>query len=89
MEHINHSIKIVCILRRLFPDNVVYNIRKWLHLAIDLNGYTNIQIMDAIKDNLKSNTSTVNRYIQKKYGYKRRYIHLLKRYQLIHVLQKV
>ena len=89
MEHLNHSIKIVCILRRLFPDNVVYNIRTNLRLAIDLNGYTNEQLIDTIKDNITYMlTKKIHKYIQTKYGYNRRKICLLKKYQLIHVIQK-
>ena len=89
MEHLNHSIKIVCILRRLFPDNVVYNIRSNLRLAIDLNGYTNEQLINTIKDNITYMlTKKIHKYIQTKYGYNRRKICLLKKYQLIHVIQK-
>lgn len=89
MEHINQSVKIVCILRRFFPDNVVYNIRSLLRLAIDLNGYTNNEIIDYIRDGTTSTLNTkICQYLKHKYGYSRRNIYLLKRYQLIHVVQK-
>lgn len=89
MEHLNQSIKIVCILRRLFPDNVVYNIRSILRLAIDLNGYTNNEIIDSITSGTTYTLTTrIHQYLKTKYGYNRRKICLLKRYQLIHVIQK-
>lgn len=91
MEHINQSCKIVCVLRRWFPDNVVYKIRSHLKLAIDLNGYSNKELLDAIIQNIvlkRIDIVEMNKYIKKKYCGKRNNVRHLKKYQLIHIIQK-
>lgn len=74
------SIQIVCALKRIFPELVVQKIRNYAKLAIDLNGYTVEELIDSIRERVK-----VSEYTYKKY---KRYYYNLKRYQVIHVLQK-
>ena len=88
MEHIYTCIRLVCHLRRLFPDNVVYNIRSHLKLALDLNGYTNRELLEYIKKDNRYIQIDVNEYLRNKYGKNRCRLDLLKKYQIIHVIQR-
>lgn len=86
MEHVYKSIQIICILEQKFPKLVVHNIRKYLMLAIDLNGYRRDELINLIKNHIHTKIDEVNKYTKKHYGKNRRYIQDLKVYQLINVI---
>tara|TARA_E500000331_G_scaffold341793_1_gene374692 strand:- start:1353 stop:2264 length:912 start_codon:yes stop_codon:yes gene_type:complete len=85
MEHIYTSIDIENELYNIFPPTVVECMRKYLKLAIDLNGYTNKQLREFIYDQKMNNE--INKYVSKKYGKSRSCVSKLKKYQMIHVIQ--
>lgn len=86
MEHIYKSIEIEKCLYEIFPDGVVEIICKYLKLAVDLNGYTNVELKKHIVLSQETNAA-VNEYVRKKYGKSRSNLSQLKKYQLVHVIQ--
>jgi hypothetical protein len=88
MEHLYKSIAIKNYLICYFPlpDLAVELIINNLKLAIDLNGYTNDMLKNYIMLDF-TNTIELNEYILSKYGKNRRTLSLLKKYQLIHIIQ--
>tara|TARA_B110000444_G_C18819268_1_gene586829 strand:- start:168 stop:764 length:597 start_codon:yes stop_codon:yes gene_type:complete len=86
MEHIYKSIEIKDYLYSFFPlpDLAIELVIKNLKLAVDLNGYTNEMLKLYIKQH---KIVDVNKYLRKKYGKYRSNLGLLKRYQLIKVIQ--
>ena len=86
MEHLYKSIEIKNYLICFFPlpDLAIELIIKNLKLAVDLNGYTNEMLKLYIKQH---KIVDVNKYLRKKYGKYRSNLGLLKRYQLIKVIQ--
>jgi hypothetical protein len=89
MEHLYNSIKIKDYLIKYFPlpniplELIINNLK----LAIDLNGYTNENLKYYIKFNFNNNNQKLNLYLKKKYGKYRSNLNLLKKYQLIHIIQ--
>jgi hypothetical protein len=85
MEHLYKSIDIKNYLICYFPlpDLAIELIIDNLKLAIDLNGYTNIML----KTYIMFNNINLNEYIRLKYGKNRSNLSLLKKYQLIHIIQ--
>ena len=88
MEHIYKSIEIKNYILTFFPlpDLALELIINNLKLAVDLNGYTNDFLKIYIVNNLKKNID-LNKYLHKKYGKGRSSLSLLKKYQLIHIIQ--
>ena len=88
MEHIYKSIEIKNYILTFFPlpDLALELIINNLKLAVDLDGYTNDFLKIYIEKNLK-NKIDLNKYLRKKYGKGRSNLSLLKRYQLIHIIQ--
>ena len=86
MEHIYKSIEIKDYLYSFFPlpDLAIELVIKNLKLAVDLNGYTNEILKLYIKHH---NIVDLNKYLRKTYGKYRSNLGLLKRYQLIKVIQ--
>lgn len=86
MEHIYKSIEIRDYLYSFFPlpDLAIDLVIKNLKLAVDLNGYTNEMLKLYIKHH---NIVDLNKYLRKNYGKYRSSLGLLKRYQLIKVIQ--
>lgn len=86
MEHIYKSIEIKDYLYSFFPlpDLAIELVIKNLKLAVDLNGYTNEILKLYIKHH---KIVDVNNYLRKTYGKYRSSLGLLKRYQLIKVIQ--
>jgi hypothetical protein len=86
MEHIYKSIEIRDYLYFFFPlpDLAIELIINNLKLAVDLNGYTNEMLKIYIKQYKIIN---LNKYLRKNYGKYRSNLGLLKRYQLIKVIQ--
>ena len=88
MEHIYKSIEIKNYILTFFPlpDLALELIINNLKLAVDLNGYTNDFLKIYIENNVK-NKADLNKYLHKKYGKRRSSLRLLKKYQLIHIIQ--
>lgn len=88
MEHIYKSIEIKNYILTFFPlpDLALELIINNLKLAVDLDGYTNDFLKIYIEKKLK-NKIDLNKYLRKKYGKGRSNLSLLKRYQLIHIIQ--
>tara|TARA_B100001778_G_scaffold334972_2_gene350003 strand:+ start:12382 stop:13131 length:750 start_codon:yes stop_codon:yes gene_type:complete len=88
MEHIYKSIEIKNYILTFFPlpDLALELIINNLKLAVDLNGYTNNFLKIYIENNVKNKTD-LNKYLHKKYGKRRSSLSLLKKYQLIHIIQ--
>jgi len=86
MEHIYKSIEIRDYLYSFFPlpDLAIELVIKNLKLAVDLNGYTNEMLKLYIKHH---NIADLNKYLRKNYGKYRSNLSLLKRYQLVKVIQ--
>lgn len=86
MEHIYKSIEIKDYLYYFFPlpDLAIELVINNLKLAVDLNGYTNEMLKLYIK---KHKIVDLNKYLRKTYGKYRSNLGLLKRYQLIKVIQ--
>lgn len=84
MEHLYFSIKIENVLNDIFPEPAVECIRKYLKLAIDLNGYTNKDLREYIF--AEDNNNEINVYSRRKYGKNRSCVSKLKKYQLIHII---
>lgn len=86
MEHIYKSIEIKDYLYSFFPlpDLAIELVINNLKLAVDLNGYTNEMLKLYIQ---QCNIIDLNKYIRKKYGKYRSNLGLLKKYQLIKVIQ--
>jgi|TARA_Y100000385_G_scaffold196593_1_gene203586 hypothetical protein len=88
MEHIYKSIEIKNYILTFFPlpDLALELIINNLKLAVDLNGYTNDLLKKYIENNIKDKIN-LNKYLHKKYGKGRSSLSLLKKYQLIHIIQ--
>tara|TARA_B000000477_G_scaffold13704_1_gene11721 strand:+ start:393 stop:989 length:597 start_codon:yes stop_codon:yes gene_type:complete len=86
MEHIYKSIEIRDYLYFFFPlpDLAIELVINNLKLAVDLNGYTNEMLKLYIK---QYKIVDLNKYLRKTYGKYRSNLGLLKRYQLIKVIQ--
>jgi hypothetical protein len=86
MEHIYKSIEIKDYLYYFFPlpDLAIELVINNLKLAVDLNGYTNEMLKLYIK---KHKIVDLNKYLRNTYGKYRSNLGLLKRYQLIKVIQ--
>jgi hypothetical protein len=86
MEHIYKSIEIRNYLYSFFPlpDLAIELVINNLKLAVDLNGYTNEMLKKYIKQH---KIVDLNQYLRKTYGKYRSNLGLLKRYQLIKVIQ--
>jgi hypothetical protein len=86
MEHIYKSIEIRDYLYSFFPlpDLAIELIINNLKLAVDLNGYTNEMLKLYINQH---KIVDLNKYLRKTYGKYRSNLSLLKRYQLIKVIQ--
>jgi len=86
MEHLYKSIEIKNYLYSFFPlpDLAIELVIKNLKLAVDLNGYTNEMLKLYIKQH---KIVDLNKYLRKNYGKYRSSLGLLKKYQLVKVIQ--
>ena len=86
MEHIYKSIEIKDYLYSFFPlpDLAIELVINNLKLAVDLNGYTNEMLKLYIKQH---KIVDLNKYLRKNYGKYRSSLGLLKKYQLVKVIQ--